>query len=357
MTLILSNEEITGLLTMPDTLGALEDAYGELAAGRGATRRRSDILAPVRGGDATYGLKSMDGVLPKAGVSAIRINSDIVTWPEIDGSRRRVKVPAAPNQRFVGLVLLFSMETAEPLAIFPDGVVQRMRVGAASGLGAKYMAREDAKSVGIIGSGWQAGTQLMAICAVRPIENIRCYSPNGQNRVRFAREMTNQLGIEVEPVLSPEQAFAGADVALCATSIIAHVFFERFIEPGMHIGSIKMPEIEPAVLATADRLGVHSNAGTPEHVTTGDYVSPERTEGVGFRIEEEFDFSDAVTLPDLITGTAIGRTSPDQVTCFLNNLGMGFQFAAVGALVYRKAKEAGIGNELPTDWFTEKEHP
>ena len=85
---------------------------------------------------------------------------------------RRVKLPAAPNGRFVGLVLLFSSETGEPLAIFPDGVIQRMRVGAANGIGVKHLARKDACTVAILGAGWQAGAQLMAVCAVRAIESI-----------------------------------------------------------------------------------------------------------------------------------------------------------------------------------------
>ena len=91
----------------------------------------------------------------------------------------REKVPAAPQAAaYVGLVLLFSVENGEPLAILPDGVMQRMRVGAANGLGIKYLARDDAATVGILGSGWQAGAQLMAACAVRDIASIRCFSPN-----------------------------------------------------------------------------------------------------------------------------------------------------------------------------------
>ena len=83
-----------------------------------------------------------------------------------------------------GLVLLFSTENGEPLAIMPDGVMQRMRVGAANGLGVKYLARKDASTVGILGSGWQAGAQLMAACAVRKIETIRCFSHQARTAKR-----------------------------------------------------------------------------------------------------------------------------------------------------------------------------
>ena len=164
MTLILSNADVEKLLTMRECIAVLEEAYVELAQGRGVSRTRSDSLTPTTRPDALYSLKSMDGVVPKLGVGAVRINSDIVTWPKQGNTMRRVKVPAAPNNRYVGLVLLFSTETGEPLAILPDGVMQRMRVGATNGLGIKYLARQNATRVGLLGSGWQAGAQLMAVC-------------------------------------------------------------------------------------------------------------------------------------------------------------------------------------------------
>src|SRR5262245_26305065 len=185
MTLILSNADVEKLLSMRECMEAMEVAYEELAEGRGISRLRSDSFAPTARKDALYSLKSMDGVCPKLGVGAVRINSDIITWPEDGKSARRVKVPAAPNQRYVGLVLLFSVDNGEPLAIMPDGVMQRIRVGAANGLGVKYLARKNAKSVGILGSGWQAGEQLMAACDVSDIETIRCYSTNPQSSEHF----------------------------------------------------------------------------------------------------------------------------------------------------------------------------
>src|SRR5262245_43186499 len=246
MTLILSNDDVEKLLTMRDCIEVMEEAYVELADGRGISRTRSDCFAPTARADALYSLKSMDGVAPKLGVGAVRINSGISTWPQRGNNMRREKVPAAPNNRYVGLVLLFSVENGEPLAILPDGVMQRMRVGAANGLGIKHLARANAKSVGILGSGWQAGAQLMAACAVREIETIRCFSPNAQNRESFAAEMGALLGVEVVPVGQPEEAIAGADIVMCATNSIDHIFFARWLEPGMHVSSIKRPEIEVA---------------------------------------------------------------------------------------------------------------
>jgi len=357
MTLILSNDDVGALLTMPECIATFEDVYKELSEGRGVTRTRSDTLTPTRHPEALYSLKTMDGVVPKLGVGAVRINSDIVTWPKQNDTLRRVKVPAAPNGRYVGLVLLFSCDTGEPLAIFPDGVMQRIRVGAVNGLGVKYLARENAQSIGILGSGWQAGTQLTAAAAVRQIQTVRCFSTNKSNRQAFAKTMMETLGFEVVAVESPQLAVAGADIVMCATNSVESVFFERWLEPGMHITSIKRPEIEAAAIRRADRVVVHTQVSTPLHTTTRDLLIPEKADGKGWEAAQEIDFATLPTLPDLIAGKIPGRTADAQITCFLNNLGLGYQFAAAGAIVYHKAKELGLGRELPTDWFTEDLHP
>jgi len=357
MTLILSNDDVGKLLTMPECIDVLEEAYVELAEGRGVSRTRSDCFTPTSREDALYSLKSMDGVIPKLGVGAVRINSDIITWPKKGNNVRREKVPAAPGNRYVGIVLLFSTENGEPLAIFPDGVMQRMRVGAANGLGAKYLARKNAKTVGILGSGWQAGAQLMAVCAIRDIAAIRCFSPNVENCVAFSRQMSEALGVEVVAAGAPEEAIRGADIVMCATNTVDPVFFEHWIEPGMHLSSIKRPEIEEKAVKRADRVAIHVNEGTPIHVTTKDLVVPEKSNGRGWEVGGGIDFDKLPTLPYLVTGRAEGRKSDKEVTCFINNLGLGYQFAAAGALLYRKAKESGAGHDLPTDWFTEDVHP
>ena len=98
MTLILSNEEVEQVLHMADLVPVLEDAFIELAEGRGADRIRTDIITPSSGHkDGLYALKSMDGVIPKFGIGAVRINSDILTFPETGSGMRRVKVPAIPG--------------------------------------------------------------------------------------------------------------------------------------------------------------------------------------------------------------------------------------------------------------------
>ena len=357
MTLILSNEDVSRVLTVPDCIDILEDAYRDLHAGTAVTRRRSDCLVPSEREGAVYGFKSMDGVIPGQGVSAIRLNSDIVTWPRIDGNLRRVKVPAAPNDRWVGLILLFSTENGEPLAIMPDGVVQRTRVGATNGLGVKYMARHDARSIGILGSGWQACTQLQAACAVRAIEFVRCYSPNAAHRVNFAQEMSDILGIEVSPVSTVDGAVDEVDIVMCASNSIEAIFFEKWLRPGLHVSSIKTPEIEEAALLKADRVGLHFGQLRPDTIAAKGLETPDRRAGKGWNVNRRFNYDDCPYLPQMIAGEVKGRQSDGEITCFLNNMGLGLQFAAAAGLAWRKAKEAGLGHELPTDWFTENVHP
>jgi alanine dehydrogenase len=93
------------------------------------------------------------------------------------------------------------------------------------------------------------------------------------------------------------------------------------------------------------------------HVMTRDLALAAKSKDRGWSTAAELDFGKLPTLPELIAGQVTGRKSSDDVTCFMNNIGLGYQFAAAGSVVYRKAKEGGFGHELPTDWFTEDVHP
>ena len=357
MTLVLSNEDVDEIFSMSDCIDALEEAYKQLALGHGVNRRRSDSVVQGSNPETFYSLKSMDGIVPGFGVGAVRINSDIVSWPMREGTIRREKVPAAPGNRWVGLVLLFSTETGEPLAIFPDGYLQRLRVGAANGLGAKYLARQDATTVALLGSGWQASGQAMAITAVREINEIRCYSPNKNNRISFSDQMSAKLEIDVIPVESSEDAITGADIILCATNSIDNILDDKLLVPGVHISSIKPSEIAVSAIKKSDHVYLHTHDDKPIHVTPPDLVIPDQKQGKGWYMMEQLDFNSLPTLPELIAGKTQGRNSDNEITCFLNNLGMGYQFAAAGGAFYKKAKQAGRGHELPTEWFTQDVHP
>lgn len=356
--LVLSNEDAEELLSMPACMEALEQAYKDAADGAALNGRRSDMLTHTNRADAIYCLKLVGGVVPSLGIGALRLNSDILTFPEFNGKRRKVKVPAAPGDRWVGLVLLFSTETGEPLAIFPDGVVQRFRVGGASGLAVRYMARQDARVGAVIGSGWQAGAQAMALVAARPVTELRCFSPNPESRARFAREMEALLQVPVTPSSSAEEAVRGADIVLCATNSLQPVLRKEWLEPGMHVGSIRDRELPPDVLKAADRVVIHDpdNMGSEHLVLAKGVEYHEGTKEIASDPELRA-FTTAPSLADLVSGRVCGRLSPDEITCFLNYHGVGYQFAATGAVLYAKARAAGAGRELPGEWFTETVHP
>ena len=354
MTLLLSNDEVDGLLQMPDCIDAMEQALRAFGDRRAGNAGRCEILTATDRPDALYSLMSMNGVVPDLGVAAVRINSDILTWPASERGIKRVKVPSAPNGRYVGLVLLFSTATGEPLAIYPDGVVQRMRTGATSGLAAKYLARTDARVAAVLGTGWQAGSQAMAICAVRGIERIHCFSPRQDGRQAFAAEMSAKLGIEVSAAATAREAVRGADVVLCATNSMQPVLPADWLEPGMHVSSLKRLELDPSVAAAADRVVTHSrNADAPAQIIRTDGADLARDSDLEkAALARAIDEDALPTLADIVLGRAAGRAHDRDVTLFLNHTGLGYQFAATGALIYRRAMERGVGRKLDTDWFT-----
>ena len=347
--LILSNDDAEKLLTMGDCIAALERVYRDIAEGRAANATRTDAVTTTSRANTVYSLKMMGGVVQSTGIGVVRINSDILSF----ANKRQVKLPLAPGNRYTGLVLLFSIETGEPLAIFPDGILQRMRVGATSALAARYLARKDATTVAVIGAGWQAGGHVMAIAALRELDGskldeIRVYSPTRDKREAFCREMGESVGVKLRAVATPEEAVRGAGIVLCATNASQNVFVNRWVEPGMHVGTIRGPELEPAVVLNADIAALNDRVVHESVSKTAGVVLPKNRHAI-----EGFDVAAAPTLAELVAGMAQGRQSAEQKTVFVNLPGLGLQFAAVGEALYRKARAAGHGHELPTEWFTE----
>ena len=350
--LLLSNDDIEGLLDVTSCIGAMDDAYRELGEGRGASGVRSEILTPTTRDDGLYSLLTMAGVSPKFGIGAVRINSDILTWPRSVAGQKRVKVPAAPGGRYVGLVLLFSVATGEPLAIYPDGVVQRLRVAATCGLAARYLARQDARVVGLLGTGWQAGGQAAAIAAVRPIELIRCYSPDRVRCEAFANETARHLGIDVVAVASAREAVVGADVVMCATSSMQPVLLAEWIEPGMHISSLKRLELDASAAAAANVVVTHIRKAPVQILRTAGADLARGTESEKEALSQALNQDELPDLADVVLGRACGRSSKNDVTLFLNYMGLGYQFAVTGHVIWQRAQERGVGRQLDTDWFT-----
>jgi alanine dehydrogenase len=356
--LVLSNEDVERLLPMADCIAALEPMYADYAAGRALLSPRVDNIAPTNLEGAYYAFKHMGGTWPARGIQALRLNSDVIKHPLVAGKPRRVKQPLADG-RWVGLVLLFSTETGALLAMFPDGVMQRLRVGAANGIALKHLARANAHRLALIGSGWQAGAQLMAALALRPFRDVRVFSPRKESREAFAAEArARHPGLDIAAVDSAEACVAGADVIAASTSSMVRVVDPAWLKPGVHVSCIKTQEVDGEVFARCDRVVMHTSRQSKQmnNVLPGTaniMTDHER----GWWNDPKFKVESFPDLGQLVSAAAPGRRNADEITCFVNNVGMGLQFAAAGALVLERARQAGAGHVLPDDWFTESVHP
>ena len=276
-------------------------------------------------------------------------------------------MPSAPGKRYVGLVLLFSIETGEPLAIMPDGVIQRLRVGCSNALAAKYLAPANARSYALLGSGWQAGGQALAMAAVRPLEEIRVYSPTKGNRERLAGELAAALGIAVTATDNARAAVDGADIVGMATNSVTPVVEDAWVAPHAHVTCVKELELGDGILERSALNVVHTRIGRPANYIIGKGEQPVYDHDPQEGLADEFKKVrgtprvgvDLEKLPDLGELVA-GKVEPPAgraLTCFVNVMGLGIRFAALGALAYEHAKQKGIGREIPTDWLLESEHP
>jgi ornithine cyclodeaminase/alanine dehydrogenase-like protein (mu-crystallin family) len=359
MTLIIDNDVVKQVLSMPETIAALERSYRALVSREAVCRPRIDIRIPTSEPGKVYQWGTMEGG-STAGYFAIRIKSDVVFDRERDGAVTQEKYCTRPGL-YCGLVLLTSVENGEPLAIINDGVMQHMRVGADGAIGVKYLAREDAEVVGMLGSGGMARSHLDAFRSVRRIRKLQVFSPTRAHRDAFGREMSDRHGIEVVACDAPEQVYRGAHIVAALTDSTRPVLDGRHLERGTHlvnIGGGGVPDAES--LRRIDLYLRFGNAPDPlgreglgiadEYLTwaarPGDPVQRSRKRAHGVALPDK-----VVMLSDLVEGRHPGRTSDQQITWSERGNLQGAQFFALAGAVYEKARDAGLGREIPTDWF------
>lgn len=362
MTLIINNQEVEKVLTMEDTIAALEKSYLQLAAGEAVCRPRIDIRIPTSDPARNYQWGTMEGG-STAGYFAIRMKSDIIYETEYNGAVTQEKYCMRPGL-YCGLILLTSIENGELLAFINDGYLQHMRVGADGGIGVKYLANEDAEVIGMLGSGGMARTHMAAFMHVRKIEKLQVFSPTRENRERFGREMAAKYNIEVKVCNRPEDVYKGAHILAALTDSAVEVTDGTLLEKGTHIitvGGSGKPDLE-----SLNRVNVYlrfgdtpAPIGHPELATDAEHIAYEARSrqnkfGDGRRSRRKHGNSlpdRRVTLADLVSGQAQGRTSPDQITYSERGNLQGTQFHAVAGKVYELAKQAGLGRAIPTEWF------
>jgi ornithine cyclodeaminase/alanine dehydrogenase-like protein (mu-crystallin family) len=353
MTLILSNDDVEKAFSVKECLDVMEQSYREQAASRAVNRPTCHSYLPHSLPNSTYSFKSVDGGVGKYGVLALRVTSDIVQEQEMHGTVRLEKVPLAGKGLFVGLVQLFSAVTGELLAIMPDGLIQQTRVGVTSALGMKFMARKNSRVLGLIGSGGQARAHYRYMTAVMPIKKVKVFSPNAEHRKAFVEEMAAETGVPGEAVNSAAEATRDCDVICSATNSSRPVIKLEWLTPGVHYNSIREFETDLAVLEKCDVIAIHTNFGGIQH-----YQPPGIVEDMpGVRREKPRDWTKYPEICDIIAGKVPGRTNDKQITFFLNNVGTGVQFAAMGYCAYKAAKEKGMGHEIPSEWFMQDIKP
>src|SRR5581483_7599113 len=358
-TLIINNHEVEKVLTMETTIAALEESYKNLAIGEAVCRPRIDIRIPTSDPAKNYQWGTMEGG-STSGYFAIRMKSDIIWEDNYNGVVTQEKYCMKPGL-FCGLILLTSIENGEPLAIINDGVLQHMRVGADGGIGVKYMANKEAEVVGMLGSGGVARTHMQAFTYVRNIKKLQVFSPTKANREAFGQEMARKYNIEVQVCDKPEDVYKGADILAALTDSTVSVMDGSLLQKGAHIvviGGSGKPDA--AALKRVDsylRFGdAPAPKGHPELATDAEHIAYEarpnaRKHGdgrnAGGRAHGVAIPEKRITLADLISGKAKGRTSADQITYSERGNLQGAQFYAVAGKVYELAKQARLGHEIP----------
>jgi len=363
--LLLNNADVAKVLDMRMCLDALDAVFQEMARGEAVGMGRIDVYVPSGAPAATaapyYRWAVMTGGSKHDGLVCARMLSDMVAWPREYGRIRENKYARAPGT-FLGLLFLFSAKDATPVAMINDGLLQHMRVGGGAGLGVKYLSRADASTVGMIGSGGMARTYLDAFCQVRKIKKLKVWSPNVENARAYAYEAADRHGVEAEVASSAREAVRGVDIVSCCTSTNEPVFFNDWLEPGMHVTNLTSSEIEPTLPKVVD-IAMRAGEATPRLERLPPEADYYRAGFLGYvaGTPEERALVPKLTLPpeiigltplvDLIAGRVRGRTSNEQTSFFLNVGAIGAQFEGVAAAVYNKAREQGLGTEIPTDWF------
>lgn len=316
MTLLLSEADVQSLLTMALAIEAAEDAFRRLADGSAQFHSRQRLHLP--GNSYLHYMAAADGT----------------------GGYMGMKIYTSAREGLRFMVPLFQAKTGEMLALIEASYLGQMRTGAASGVATKLLARADARNVGIIGTGFQARTQLEAVGAVRKVERVCAFGRDTERRERFAREMSEKLGVPVEAAASAEEAVREADIVITSTTASKPVLEGRWLRAGMHINAIGANFPEKAELDTeaVNRADViFTDSREQSKLEAGDLI--QAFEGDSSR------WKDVKELSDLIAGRVAGRTSREQITLFKSN-GIAIEDVVTAGRIYELALQRGVGSSV-----------
>ena len=318
MALFLNDQEVAQLLPMNECIDVLDRAFAHAGQGKVDNSPRSRIRMP---GGFFHFMAAADAGHGVFGYKA---------YPSFGG-------PSSAKM----IVMLYDYETGGLLSCMEASRLGQIRTGAASGVATKYMAREDAVTVAVIGSGFQARTQLEAVCSVRGIKGVRVYSRRVDRREEFARRSSESLNLEVNAVGSAQECVEGADVVIVITSAREPALLGEWLSPGAHINAAggnhwMRREIDEEAVLRSEVIVVDDL--DQAKIECGDllWLEPRGT----------FRWDMAKELQDVVAGRVVGRPSATSITLF-ESMGVALEDIAAAQLVYKKAIEQGIGQELP----------
>jgi ornithine cyclodeaminase/alanine dehydrogenase-like protein (mu-crystallin family) len=311
----LTEADVARLVTVKDAIGVLEELFATW--GQGATANLPRQRARLPGGafnlmGAAYGAKGVHGLKAYAGLKGGQFHT-----------------------------LLYSSSDGRLKAMIEADLFGQMRTGAASGLATRLLASADARTLGVIGTGRQSRTQVLAVCAVRPIRRVNVFARTPEHRESYARAMEKELGVEVVPVPSGEACVAEADVVVTITKSTEPVCRAAWLAPGAHVNA--------AGANSGDRREVDAETVLRAAVKVTDHLEQAKVEAGEFRdlvAAGKLAWSDIRELGELVTGKAKGRTSPSELTLF-KSLGIALEDVAFAELVYQRALAAGAGRPIP----------
>lgn len=320
MTLILSDKDVRGIADMPTIVDSLEEGLRVESAGPGAV-----VPERMNLGLGTALFRVMPAILPATGVLGLKLFYGSIE----DGVRYAVVVSA--------------LDSGEVLAAIDAAYLTALRTGATSGVATRHLARPDARTVGVIGSGLEAETNLAAVCAVREVDMVRVYSRNPGRRTEFARRMSERLAIPIEPAGTPERAVAEADIVVVATNTGRGgeaAYRGSWLEPGQHVVSIGstapfLREIDEEALLRPNLVIFDTSPGQVGR-ESGDVMA---------LLDQQPDWSPHGVIEDVLAGR-LTRTGNDQVTLF-KSVGTAAQDLLAGLAVYRIASLRGVGLLVP----------
>ncbi len=325
MVLILSKKDLEAVMTMKETIQVVERAFKELALG---TARM-----PTRLGLTVFDRAGWMGVMPAYLSETGSLAAKIVAVFESNPSKHNLPTVLAT-------VTLNDASTGYPLAFMEGTYITAMRTGAAGGVAAKYLARKNAKVVGIFGTGVQARTQLLAVNEVRDVDKVYAFDISADQSRKFAEDMSKAIGIDIEIADSPEVVVKKSDIIVTATTSKTPIFAGRLLKQGTHINAIgsfrpDARELDDDAILRSKVVVDSKEAALAE---AGDIVIPLKAN----TISETHIYAE---IGEIITGKKRARTNDDEITLF-KSVGLGVQDAAAAYLAYEKAREAGVGFEV-----------